>query len=400
MFSTCEAKPHAARKRMLSNVYSKSYVNSSVVLADITKVLIRDRLLPKLSALAQSGEPFDIFPILSASTMDFVTSYLFGLKNSSDFLRNDQKRDVFLAHYTSRHIYNLYPQELPRLTRSLKNLGYRLVPSWVDAANEWIQDWALQMCDGAADILEGRDTTSSNPSNPSNSTSPNVPEVYRQLTTSMAKSSAKLNPQADDEATSPRLAIASEVLDHLAAGFDTSGITLVYFVHELSQRPDLQHALRQELASLQHAALTLSRSHDDTSSSSSPVPSARDLDSLPLLQAMLQETLRLRSAIPGPEPRITPPAGCVLGPDGEYSVPGGVRVSAQPHSLHRNPEVFEDPERWRPERWLEASPEELKEMNRWFWAFSSGGRMCIGSHLAIYREFLFQSFVPGFHVVF
>ena len=54
------------------------------------------------------------------------------------------------------------------------------------------------------------------------------------------------------------------------------------------------------------------------------------------------------------------------------------------YCLHRNPEVFPEPEIWRPERWLidQTSPE-YKEMLRWFWAFGSGGRMCIGSHLAV-----------------
>lgn len=38
--------------------------------------------------------------------------------------------------------------------------------------------------------------------------------------------------------------------------------------------------------------------------------------------------------------------------------------------------------------------ERRKEMDRWFWAFGSGGRMCIGSNLAMYRKssdvFFFQ----------
>lgn len=59
-------------------------------------------------------------------------------------------------------------------------------------------------------------------------------------------------------------------------------------------------------------------------------------------------------------------------------------MSANAHSLHRNEDVFPSPEEWRPERWLQASESELKEMRKWFWAFGSGGRMCIGSHFAVY----------------
>ncbi|KAG9625144.1 hypothetical protein KCU64_g19439, partial [Aureobasidium melanogenum] len=57
-----------------------------------------------------------------------------------------------------------------------------------------------------------------------------------------------------------------------------------------------------------------------------------------------------------------------------------------------------------PERWL-GPADKVSLMNRWFWAFSSGGRMCIGLHLAmaemtaltvgIYREYT-TSVAPGF----
>jgi len=97
------------------------------------------------------------------------------------------------------------------------------------------------------------------------------------------------------------------------------------------------------------------------------------------------ETLRLHSPIPGIEPRISPniAGGSTLGP--YTNIPGGVRVSSMPYTLHRNTTVFPDPETFNPLRWLPShtSEDQLKEMHRWFWAFGSGGRMCIGSHLAL-----------------
>ena len=105
------------------------------------------------------------------------------------------------------------------------------------------------------------------------------------------------------------------------------------------------------------------------------------METLPLLHAIIMETLRLHAPIPGLEPRITPPS-CTLA--GYANLPSGVRVSAMPYTLHRNATVFPDPLAWKPERWLlpPDSPE-MKEMLRWFWAFGSGGRMCIGSNLAM-----------------
>ncbi|KAI0592101.1 CypX Cytochrome P450 [Pyrenophora tritici-repentis] len=52
-----------------------------------------------------------------------------------------------------------------------------------------------------------------------------------------------------------------------------------------------------------------------------------------------------------------------------------------PYSLHRNGSVFPEPLKWKPERWLGGGKDKA-EMEKWFWAFSSGARMCIGVHLA------------------
>jgi cytochrome P450 len=51
-----------------------------------------------------------------------------------------------------------------------------------------------------------------------------------------------------------------------------------------------------------------------------------------------------------------------------------------------NEDVFPDASSFKPERWLVDGPVKV-EMNRWFWVFGSGGRMCVGSHFAIYSEF-------------
>jgi cytochrome P450 len=229
-----------------------------------------------------------------------------------------------------------------------KWLGYRLTPKWVDEANGEIEKWTASMCDDAGAVSTVGDARTED-----------RPVVYQQLQNSMAKATKGVG---DDTLQTQ---IASEVLDHLAAGFDTSGITLVYVVHELSRHLEVQARLRAELLGL---------SPQPVPSSAPKLPDAKTVDNLPLLHAVIWETLRLHSAIPGPQPRFTPQQGCQLGPEeASYHIPGGVRVSASAGLLHLNEEVFERANEWRPERWLDLDKldeEKRKDMeSRWFWAF-------------------------------
>lgn len=383
MFSDRHSKSHSTRKRIISNIYSKSHLQSSPTMTQVTTELLFTRLLPKLDRYATQEKVFNMYPELSAATMDFVTGYQFGLAASSNLIQNDEFRNHFLNLYDSRRSYNFWPQELPEFTSFLARMGWKLVPDWVGEANKGIEEWTMKMCDGASSFLTS--TKATRVEDIPVEKVKNFPAVYSQLVSGIAKSK-KDSPISTTNKEQERLEIASELLDHLAAGFDTSGITLVYIIHQLSLHPKIQDSLRKELHTLSPPiSMTTARE-------ASPIlASPKTVETLPFLDAIIQESLRLHAAIPGPEPRVTPAAGCTLGPEGEYpGIPGGVRISAQAWSLHRNEEVYEKPLEWRPSRWLEANEEKLKEMKRWFWAFGSGGRMCVGSNLALYRKSQFR----------
>lgn len=118
------------------------------------------------------------------------------------------------------------------------------------------------------------------------------------------------------------------------------------------------------------------------SGSAATLPTPSTLESMPYLHAVLKESIRLRGTAPTPNPRLTPPkTTTTLGP--YDNIPPGVRVSAFAWCLHRNESIFPNPEVWMPERWLNLSKEEADEKEKWFWAFGSGSRMCLGRNLAM-----------------
>ncbi|KAF9885769.1 hypothetical protein FE257_012351 [Aspergillus nanangensis] len=362
MFTMTGSKTHSTRKRMLSNIYSKSFLQTSPHMQLISEAIIFDRLLPVIQQAASSDLAIEVHDLNQGLTMDFVSAYLFGLANGTRFIQDESYRKQLLHLYNSRKQFEFYHQEVPNLLSWTKALGMRLIPKWCDEANDILDAWCLDLCDKAEKSLGSTSLDTD-------------PVVYRHLKQAMSKSSTKGEGQLSPE--KERIEIACELYDQLTAGFETSAVALTYLMWELSQHPSLQKELRNELLTLEPPV-----SYPPCSTSRS-LPSAKSVDSLPLLEAVVTETLRLHAPIPGIQPRVTPHPSCSLA--GYSDIPGNTRVSAQAYSLHRNSEVFPDPETWQPERWLKNgnSSDELEERKRWFWAFGSGGRMCVGSNLAL-----------------
>ena len=363
MFSTVEHQPHSAKKKMMSNIYSKSYLQSSAQVHENSIILLRDRFLPFIQEASAAKTAIDVHDMNNGFTMDFMSAYQFGLACSTKLSIDSAAKHHHLQQYHIRKEYEFHTQEMPRVKSWCKRLGFPLIPKEIEDANDFIEEMGMKMCDSANTYLDDLPSPGAEP------------VVYKQFKTGIAKQREKLDGKASqNEIEQQRLEVASEMVDHLGAGQETSAIALTYLYYEMSRRPDLQTQLGQELLSLSPQILW-------PPTAALELPSAKSIDALPLLHAIIMETLRLHAPIPGLEPRITPAGGCILA--GYENIPANVRVSAMPYALHRNADVFPEPETWRPERWLQASEAGLKEMLRWFWAFGSGGRMCIGSNLAM-----------------
>jgi len=162
----------------------------------------------------------------------------------------------------------------------------------------------------------------------------------------------------DDGATMSDKQVRDEVLTLFVAGHETTATALAWALMLLAQHRDVYARLRQEVDALGR------------------VPTLADLPKLALALRVFKESLRLY-----------PPVylfGRVAVMDvqvGDYILPKGTVVLLSPFSLHRRPELWPDPERFDPERFLPV--EEARRDRSAFIPFSAGPRTCIGNHFAL-----------------
>jgi cytochrome P450 len=155
------------------------------------------------------------------------------------------------------------------------------------------------------------------------------------------------------------------------AGSETTAISLSSVFYNLVKHPKAYKKLMEEL--------------DDAARTGAIVEKAyrkvgwKESQTLPYLDAVIQESFRLHPAPGLILERILPPQGMDI--LGEH-IPGGTIVGCNAWVVHRRPEIFgEDVDVFRPERWLEASPAQLKEMKATMFQFGAGARTCIGKNI-------------------
>lgn len=116
--------------------------------------------------------------------------------------------------------------------------------------------------------------------------------------------------------------VREEAKNFIIAGSDTTAVTLTYLVWAVLKDPSLQHILEEEVAQLS----------DDAD--------LAELEAAPILNSVINETFRLYSAAPSSLPRTVPTQGMQVG---GYYIPGGVDVSTQAYTTHRDPSVWSNP---------------------------------------------------------
>jgi len=142
-----------------------------------------------------------------------------------------------------------------------------------------------------------------------------------------------------------------------AAGHETSSNGLCWTLFLLSQHPRFTADLVDELASVLHGA----------------APRVEQLGSLPLLDFAIKESMRIFPPVPLNHRLAS--RDSVLG---GYALPARTEVISSVYHTHRMPELYAEPLRFRPERWLGLDPGPYA-----YSPFGAGPRMCIGSSFAM-----------------
>jgi cytochrome P450 len=150
--------------------------------------------------------------------------------------------------------------------------------------------------------------------------------------------------------------VRDQALTMLFAGHDTTTSTVAFLFYELARHPEWRDRLAAEL---------------DEVTGGAPPTGAQLFGELPLLDQAVDETLRLY-----PPAWVGPRRAAVDFEFAGHRVPAGIPVNYSSWASHRLPEVFEDPDEFRPERF--AADERAKLPKGAYVPFGAGPRICIG----------------------
>nr|WGZ60647.1 cytochrome P450 [Fusarium reticulatum] len=316
MFSTLLKGPHSQRRRVIADRYANTNINREASIHGILErsqnFITRCKEAPK--------QQLDIYMYLHCYAFDCVTHHLFHPHGSDSILNAEDEKTLHETVFDNslvRRLLNYYHPTLGSLAGKMGMFGKsRGIPRAIEFVLNGVKKG------GVADFT---------------------------LVSRMQEEKFGMD----------SIVIASECMDHMLAGIETTGDALCFLMWQISQPgyESIQEKLRDEF-----------RENPE-------VP----LDQMEYLEAVVKEGLRVFPSIPMSLPRCVPAGGATV--DGHW-LPGGTIVSCQPYSMHRmDKEVFPNPDDFEPQRWLEEKGS--AERNRLFFAFSNGGRACIGRHLAI-----------------
>jgi cytochrome P450 len=153
--------------------------------------------------------------------------------------------------------------------------------------------------------------------------------------------------------------LRDELMTALAAGHETTATALAWAFERILSHPRVHDRLRDEVRGTTNGSGT----------------SPEKLAALPFLDATIKEVLRLRPVLPLVGRILKKPFRI-----GGYDLPEGTTVAPCIYLAQRNPDVYQEPDEFRPERFLGVQPDPYS----WL-PFGGGIRRCIGAAFALYE---------------
>jgi cytochrome P450 len=262
------------------------------------------------------GVPFGLRDHTQAITLEVIMRTVFGVDDAARLERLRDQLSRILD--VGDHRFAMTAIIIPRLRRTVGRRVWERFVRLRDEGDELIYD----------EIRRRR-------------ADPATPERDDVLSIMLQARDEDDNPLTDQE-------LRDELMTLLVAGHETTGTALAWTFDQLLHNPEAMSRLRAEI-------------------------DAGESDAY--LDAVIKETLRIRPVVPGISRKLTR-SWSISG----YELPAGTRVSPNIWLTHHNPDVFPEPERFRPERFLENPADTYS----WI-PFGGGIRRCLGASFALFE---------------
>jgi cytochrome P450 len=171
--------------------------------------------------------------------------------------------------------------------------------------------------------------------------------------------STLLRARYEDGGSMPNRQLRDEVMTLLLTGHETTAVSLSWTWYLLSQHPEVEQKLWSELQQVLNGRN----------------PRMSDLPGLPYLERVIKESIRLYPPVWALV--RNPVKECEIG---GYRIPTGTTILMSQWVMHRDPRYYDEPERFNPDRWLDARSREAPKFA--YFPFGGGPRTCIGASFA------------------
>ncbi|XP_056588369.1 steroid 17-alpha-hydroxylase/17,20 lyase isoform X2 [Triplophysa dalaica] len=158
----------------------------------------------------------------------------------------------------------------------------------------------------------------------------------------------------DDEITDDHVLMTAA--EAFGAGVETTSTTLLWAIAFLLHYPQVQERVQAEL--------------DEVLGRDRP-PALSDRSSMPFLESVICEVMRIRPVSPILIPHVAMQDTSL----GGHSVPKGTRVLVNMWAIHHDPKHWEEADTFRPERFLDSSGKRVTPAS--FLPFGAGPRVCV-----------------------
>lgn len=172
--------------------------------------------------------------------------------------------------------------------------------------------------------------------------------------------------------------VRSTIIDFFRAGYETVATTLLWAFLYAIYYPEIQQEIREEI---------------DEVVGRGRLPCITDRGNLPLTEAFLAEVSRHASVVATTVPHSTI-NDTVLGGGYNYFIPKDVVVMVNLYSIHHDPKMWDEPEKFDPRRFLSKDGAKLDtdKVNS-LMRFGAGRRKCVGIEIAQMELFLFFTII-------